>query len=180
MEGERVKNSFLIGLKDADKTDFHVLARLQVKDIPNLTWDNDATLNINPSNPFNLFGELPKLGHEHHQYKVHVVVYKPFLVIKENLLNTKFHKVTRRDTSKVKAMTMKFQVARVLEVEIYDFSAIYELGNLLGVEIVNEEGKPVAVIHARAPQDPEELVNAIVSTKLHVEDLTPLARGRSP
>ncbi|WP_297438022.1 hypothetical protein [Thermococcus sp.] len=75
-------------------------------------------------------------------------------------------------------MVMKFQVARVLEVEIYDFSAIYELGDLLGVEIVNEEGKPVAVIHARAPQDTTELVDAIVSTKLHVEDLTHLVGRR--
>ncbi|KUH34243.1 hypothetical protein APY94_02925 [Thermococcus celericrescens] len=73
-------------------------------------------------------------------------------------------------------MAMKFQVAKVLEVEIYDFSAVYELGELLGVEIVNEEGKPVAVIHARAPQDPEQLADAIVSTKLHVEDLTHLVR----
>ncbi|NJE04196.1 hypothetical protein [Thermococcus sp. MV11] len=68
----------------------------------------------------------------------------------------------------------------MLEVEIYDFSAIYEIGDLLGVEIVNEEGKPIAIIHAKAPQDTTELANAIVSTKLHVEDLTHLLRGRSP
>jgi len=172
--------SFLIGFNDPNKADFHVLARIEAKDLSNLTWDNDSTLDINPSDPFNLFGELPKLGHDHHRYRVHVVVYKPFLVIKEKLLSTKFHKVTRRDTTQVKPMVMKFQVARVLEVEIYDFSAIYELGDLLGVEIINEEGKPVAIIHAKAPQDTTELVDAIVSTKLHVEDLTHLVKGRSP
>jgi len=172
--------SFLIGFKDPDEANFHVLARLEVKNLSNLTWDNDATFDVNPSNPFHLFGELLELGHNHHRYKVHVVVYKPFLVTEEKLLSTKFHKVTRRDTDQVKPMAMKFQVARVLEVEIYDFSAIYELGDLLGVEIVNEEGKPVAIIHARAPQDTTELADAIVSTKLHVEDLTHLVKGRSP
>ena len=76
--------SFLIGFNDPNEADFHVLARIEAKDLSNLTWDNDSTLDINPSDPFNLFGELPKLGHDHHHYRVHVVVYKPFLVIKEN------------------------------------------------------------------------------------------------
>lgn len=73
-------------------------------------------------------------------------------------------------------MALKFQVLNVLEVEIYDFSAIYNIGNLLGIEIVNTDGEVIARIHAKAPLNDEEVANAIVSSKLHVEDLTHLVR----